>query len=69
MWGRSSKTKAERVFEALKRGGKEGVTNGELNKISFRYGAIIFNLRKDGYKIHTQKIGNDGLYKFYMEEI
>ena len=68
MFGVKNKTKADRVFDALKKGGKGGVTNAQLNKISFRYGAIIFNLRKDGYNIRTEKIGNNGLYKFYMEQ-
>ena len=44
---------------------KEGASNFELNKIMFRYGAVIHNLRKDGYHIDTICIKR-GLYRYYM---
>lgn len=69
MWGiLSPRTKAERVFEKLRKAGKGGVSNGELNKITFRYGAVICELRKDGYDIRTKKVGKNGLFIYYMEE-
>lgn len=42
---------------------KGTVTNAELNKICFRYGARIYDLRKEGHAIVTNHI-SDGLYEF-----
>ncbi len=64
----SSLTKAKRVERALRGSGKQGISNGELNKISFRYSAIIFKLRNEGCTIDTVKIGNTGLFKFYFRD-
>lgn len=59
------KTQKERIFELLRRRGKQGATNRELNNIAFRYGAVIFDLRKDGYDIQTVQI-RKGFFKFIL---
>lgn len=50
------KSKTQRILERLQ---KSPAYNYELNRIAFRYGAIIHNFRKDGYKIVTsqEKVG------------
>ena len=50
-----------RVLNLLKANGK--ATNSELNKICFRYGARIFELRKEGHIIVTNRV-KEGLYEF-----
>lgn len=58
-------TKAFRVKELLRTRGLVGVDMSELNDISYRYGAIIHRLRKDGHKIDTQAINSaSGHYKY-----
>lgn len=42
---------------------KGTVTNHELNRICFRYGARIHELRNDGYIIVTSKL-KEGLFSF-----
>ncbi|MGH9429259.1 MAG: helix-turn-helix domain-containing protein, partial [Terriglobia bacterium] len=42
----------QRVLEALQGGSK---TSAELNQLCFRYGARIFELRKNGYHIKTKR--------------
>lgn len=39
------------------------VTNRDLNKICFRYGARIHELRKEGHKIVTSRV-KEGLFSF-----
>jgi hypothetical protein len=58
-------SRTQKVIDLMKR--KEGASNGELNKIMFRYGAVIHRLRKDGHKIETIQI-KKGLYRYYMAE-
>ena len=60
--GQVKGSKAHRVLMTLKTNGK--ATNWELNKICFRYGAIIHDLRKEGHTIVTNRINNDGLYEY-----
>lgn len=43
--------KEQRLIALMSR--KRGAYNWELNQVMFRYGAIIFNLRNEGYKIET----------------
>lgn len=57
-------TKASKVLQALKDGGGAGVSNWDLNQITFRYGAVIHRLRKEGHMIDTIKLNNNGGYKF-----
>lgn len=55
-------TKTARVLKKLQTA--QTVTNWELNKISFRYGSCIHDLRKEGHVIKTNRINNDGLYEY-----
>jgi len=48
-----NKTQHGRVLEMIKRPG--GAFNFELSRISLRYGGTIFELRKDGHKIVTER--------------
>lgn len=48
-----NKTQHGRVLEMIKRPG--GVFNFELSRISLRYGGTIFELRKDGHNIVTER--------------
>lgn len=61
-----SKSKSRKVLDKLQNAGDRGVTNWELNKIMFRYGSVIFGLRKEGYLIRTVLVKR-GLYKYYYE--
>ena len=54
-------SKAQRVEDALRKAGLKGISNAALNHISFRYGAIIHNLRKDGHEIITGPTSKTGL--------
>ena len=49
----------------LRVAGLAGVTNRELNKVGYRYGARLWELKKEGYCIRTESLG-DGLYKFTL---
>ena len=53
-----------RVLNLLKANGK--ATNSELNKISFRYGGRLFELRKEGHVILTNRI-SEGLYEYIYQ--
>ena len=56
-------TKTARVLKLLQ--SKPAVTNSELNKICFRYGSIIYDLRKEGHVIKTNCLNNKtGLYEY-----
>lgn len=46
-------TQAGRVLALIKRPG--GAFNHELSRISLRYGGTIFELRKDGHNIGTER--------------
>jgi hypothetical protein len=54
----NNKTK---VLLALQR--PDGATNVQLNDICFRYGARLYDLRKEGWKIKTENEG-DGIFRF-----
>lgn len=58
-------SKSKQVFKALERAGKYGVDNRELNRIMFRYGAVLFRLRQEGYRIDTVQVKR-GYYKYYL---
>ena len=56
-------TKTARVLKLLQ--SKPAVTNQELNRICFRYGSIIYDLRKEGHVIKTNCLNNNtGLYEY-----
>jgi hypothetical protein len=59
-------TKFNQVKRLLIDRGFLGVYNYELNPISYRYGAVIHKLRKEGYIIKTEQLSRNGLFKFTM---
>lgn len=61
IFGTKPLTKARRVELALRAKGMAGVSNVELNHITFRYGAVIHELRKDGHDIMTGPTDKYGL--------
>lgn len=56
-------SRTQQIINLMKR--PQGAGNDELNKIAFRYSAIIHNLRKDGHHIDTIQIKR-GYYKYFM---
>lgn len=56
---------ADRIYELLKRKGKYGATNKELNRICLRYSARIHELRQSGLHI-VSKAMKSGEYRFYL---
>lgn len=54
-----------KVLSALKKAGRRGCLNTELNGICLRYGARIYELRGMGYKIKTEKVGRS-LFNFTL---
>jgi len=57
----NKETQTARILRVLKEEGQ--VTNAELNRICFRYGARLHELRREGHKIVTSRIG-EGLFMF-----
>jgi hypothetical protein len=51
-----------RVLRRLQRG---PALNKQLNKICFRYGARIFELRRRGHQIKTQSAGK-GVFRYVL---
>jgi len=58
-------TQRSEILDLLKARGSAGATNTELNEIGFRYGARLWELKKEGYRIRTECLG-DGLYNFTL---
>ena len=54
-------TQTAKIIRLLKANGK--ATNKELNRICFRYGARIYDLRKKGHIIKSNHI-KDSLWEF-----
>lgn len=62
----SKESQAARILRLLKKKGT--VTNRELNRICFRYGARIWELRREGHTIVSNKV-RGGLWEFtYMPD-
>lgn len=59
--------KYDRIMALLKEKGENGAFNYELNRIAFRYSAIIHTMRKDGWNITTERV-KQGVYKFTLHE-
>jgi hypothetical protein len=57
-------TQKQKIIDALRDAFPDGVTNAELNKISFRFGGHIGTLRKEGYRIKTIEL-DGGLTKYF----
>jgi hypothetical protein len=55
----------DEILQRLRKRGRDGVLNSELNEICYRYGARLWELRKAGWVIVTQSLGG-GLYKFIL---
>ena len=55
----------DEILSFLEARGPDGATNAELNEIGFRYGARLWELRRMGWRIRTESLG-DGLYKFTL---
>jgi len=55
------------ILEMLKEAGPAGCTSEELNPIAFRYGAVIFTLRKKGWLIETQKREGTELVRYVLK--
>lgn len=53
--GDAEKQQRSMVLDALKKARSAGVVNVELNRICFRYGARLFELRRMGYSIKTTR--------------
>ena len=53
----------EQILVLLQERGHRGIANDELNRICFRYGARIFELRQQGHLIETVHFG-EGLFRF-----
>lgn len=59
------RSQRDRILALLRTAGLAGVTNRELNRIGYRYGARLWELKKQGYSILTESLGG-GLYKFTL---
>ena len=53
------------ILDALTTAGAKGCTNGDLNDISFRYGARILELRQAGHAIESIH-EHDGTWRFVL---
>lgn len=58
-------SQTERILRLLKRRGKFGASNRELNSICFRYSARIHELRKEGHHIEGER-DRAGLFRYYL---
>lgn len=58
---RPKKSQTAQILELLKTNGR--ATNRQLNNICFRYGARLFELRREGHIIVTNQV-KDSLYEF-----
>ena len=58
-------SQTKRILKLLREKGT--VTNVELNRICFRYGARIYELRKDGHVIVTNRV-REGVFEFTLQE-
>jgi hypothetical protein len=56
----------EKILALLKERGGRGVLNTELNSMCMRYGARIFELRRQGYQIETIAEGEQ-IYRFVLK--
>ncbi|MGB8590602.1 MAG: helix-turn-helix domain-containing protein, partial [Candidatus Acidiferrales bacterium] len=56
----------DRILEFLRARGAGGATNVELNAICFRYGARIWELRRQGFVIATERAGG-GTFRFTLK--
>lgn len=57
----------DKVLSALKKSGKNGITNTSLNDISIRFGHYIYLLKIDGYDIEVENLGS-GLVNYILKD-
>lgn len=58
-------TQRQKIVEALRNAGDEGMTNAELNKIGLRFGGSLGELYKLGYKIRKEK-EHGGTWRYFF---
>lgn len=58
-------TQRQKILNALREAGSEGITNAELSQISLRYGGHLGNMYRNGYKIQKYNL-DGGLYKYVL---
>ena len=58
----------DRILALLRERGPEGAMNVELNRIGFRYGGRVHELREMGYVIRTDRLEPEGLFRFVLVE-
>lgn len=58
-------TQRQKILNALKEAGSEGITNAELSRISLRYGGHLGDMYRKGYKIQKHNL-DGGLYKYVL---
>ena len=55
----------DKILGLLRERGSAGVGNRELNALCFRYGARLFEIRRDGYDVETICEGA-GIFRFVL---
>ena len=58
-------TQRDRILALLRHRGHAGVTNPELNGVCLRYGARIFELRRQDFEIKTRR-EHGGVFRFAL---
>lgn len=59
------KNNKEKILIALRKAGREGVTNVDLSSICLRYGGVISDLHIKGYDIDVNSVGG-GVFKYTL---
>lgn len=59
-------TAKDRVLARLLAAGHTGVLNTELNAICYRYGARVFELARDGYRIEKLHVSR-GVWRYILQ--
>lgn len=55
----------QKILQALRDAGEDGMTNVELSEIGLRYGGNLGILYQKGYKISKKGLGN-GVYRYVL---
>ncbi len=62
---KKSTAQRARILALLRERGPTGATNRELNSIGFRYGARLWELKKQGYAIRTVRV-SESVFRFVL---
>ena len=62
-----SASQRDKILTWLRMRGAQGVLNTELNELCMRFGARIYELRKAGYDIKTEKL-DESRFRFVLVE-